>query len=256
MLHRVEGIVIRANDYGENNKVLTVYTKEQGKVALMARGAKKPGSRFAASTQLFVQAVFVYHRQHGMGSLNAADLIDSFISVRKDVLLTTYGACMIELIDRLVDDHIPDGYLYETLYQLLKRLDDGEDPAVLLAIMEVKMLRYAGVDPVLHQCTSCGSVELPFQFSMMYGGALCRECLHKDRHIVYVKPAVMKLLRVFQSINPHRIGKLDVKSESKQQLKLILDLYYQEFVGLKLKSKRFLDQMDAMEEMINRQKDD
>ncbi|AOM82593.1 DNA recombination and repair protein RecO [Salisediminibacterium beveridgei] len=256
MLHKVEGIVIRTNDYGETHKIVTIFTREYGKVALMARGAKRPKSRLASASQLFIQGVFVFQRHKGMGSLNSADIIDSFRMIRSDILLTSYGACMIELIDRLLEDGQSDPELYEILYQLLFRLNDGEDADVLLSIMEIKMMTRAGAAPVLHQCASCGSAELPFQFSLRYGGALCRRCLHFDPYVMKADPKVMKLLRMFQSINPVRIGKLNVKEETKAQLNQLIDLYYQEFIGLKLRSKRFLEQMHSFTDEVNKKNND
>lgn len=256
MLHKVEGIVIRTNDYGETHKIVTVFTREFGKVAVMARGAKRPKSRLSSSSQLFILGVFVYQRHKGMGSLNSADIIDSFRNIRSDIFLTSYGACMIELIDRLLEDYQPDPELYEILYQLLVRLNEGEDPEVLLSIMEIKMMTRAGAAPVVHQCASCGSAELPFQFSLRYGGALCQRCLHRDPYVIKVEPKVMKLFRVFQSINPVRIGKLDVKKETRMQMNQLIDLYYQEFIGLKLRSKRFLEQMHSFTDQMDKKNKD
>lgn len=243
MLQKAEGIVLRTTDYGETNKILTVFTRENGKTALMARGAKRPKSRLASTSQLFIYATFVYHKSQGIGTLNQADTIDSFREVRGDLVLTAYGAYMVELVDKLTDDGVRNPYLFELLYQLLHHLNEGEDGEVLIRILDTKMLAFSGSSPVLHECAHCGSVELPFMFSVRMGGALCRRCLQEDPYHIKPSPAVMKLLRLFQQINPSRIGKISLKDTTKEELKEILDLYYQEYIGVYLKSKRFLEQM-------------
>ncbi|SER70258.1 DNA repair protein RecO [Salipaludibacillus aurantiacus] len=243
MLQKIEGIIIRTNDYGETNKILTVYSRENGKTALMARGAKRPKSRFASVSQLFVYGTFIYQKSKGIGTLNQADIIDSFRDVRSDLMVTAYGAVMVELIDRLTEDQDKNPYLFELLYQLLHHLNEGDDGEILLRILETKMLTYSGSTPTLHECANCGNTDLPFMFSLRFGGALCTQCLANDDYHLKVSPAVMKLLRLFQQINPARIGQISVKEETKKQLKEVLELYYQEYVGIKLKSKRFLDQM-------------
>ncbi|MGJ9381706.1 DNA repair protein RecO [Salipaludibacillus sp. CF4.18] len=244
MLQKIEGIVIRTTNYGESNKILTVYSREFGKVALMAKGAKKPKSRFASSSQLFIYGSFVYHQSKGIGTLNQADILDSFREIRSDLMLTAYGAYMVELLDKLIDDREKNPYLFELIYQLLHHLNEGEDGEILLRIFETKMLAYTGSMPVLHECTNCGRFDLPFVFSLRQGGVLCSQCMHIDDYHLKVSSATIKLLQLFQQLNPTRIGHISVKTETKQQLKKVLEMYYQEHVGVYLKSKRFLDQME------------
>ena len=74
MLHKWEGIVIKSRSYGESNKIVTLMTREAGKVAVMARGAKKPTSRLAGITQTFMHGMFVVQRTSGMGTLQQGKL--------------------------------------------------------------------------------------------------------------------------------------------------------------------------------------
>ncbi|MCD8511985.1 MAG: DNA repair protein RecO [Bacillus sp. (in: Bacteria)] len=246
MLHKVEGLVIRTNDYGETNKIVTLYTRENGKVAVMARGAKRPKSRFASSAQLFMYGIFVYQRSTGMGLLNSADIIDSFRDVRSDLKLTAHGAYIVELLDRLTEDQERNPFLFELVYQTLYQLNEGTDPDILTRIFETKMLEVAGVRPVLSHCSLCGREESPTAFSMKHSGVLCSQCKMEDSHHLVLFPAVIKLLHLFQHLDIKRIGNINVKPETKRQLKEILSYYYDEFVGVRLKSKRFLDQIDKM----------
>ncbi len=244
LLHKTEGIVIRTTDYGETNKIITLLSREHGKTAVMARGAKRPKSRFASSTQLFVYGSFIYQKSQGMGSLSQSDIIDSFKEVRNDLMLTAYGAYIVEMIDKLTDDNDKNPYLFELLYQLLHHLNEGDDGEILIRILETKMLAFSGSPPTLHECAHCRRTDLPFVFSLKFGGALCTACSHEDKYHLKASPSVMKLLRLFQQINPSRIGKISVKPDNKLQLKEILALYYQEYIGIHLKSKRFLDQIE------------
>ncbi|MFA9558770.1 DNA repair protein RecO [Evansella sp. AB-rgal1] len=248
MLHKVEGVVIRTNDYGETNKIITIFTRENGKVALMARGAKRPKSRFASSAQIFIYSIFVYQRTSGIGTLNSADVIDSFRDVRNDLKLTAHAAYIVELVDKLSDDNERNPYLFELLYQTLLFLNEELDPDILTRIFETKMLEVAGVKPSLERCSLCGSPMEPFVFSMKHSGVLCSRCKFEDPHHLSVQPNVIKLIRLFQQLDIKRLGNINVKHETKVQLKSILSHYYDEFVGVRLKSKRFLDQVDKLYE--------
>ncbi|WP_078597211.1 DNA repair protein RecO [Evansella clarkii] len=248
MLQKVEGIIIRTNDYGETNKILTIYTRENGKIALMARGAKRPKSRHASSAQLFVYGIFIYQSSRGIGTLNQADVISSFRDVRSDLRLTAHAAYLVELIDKLTEDNSRNPYLFELLYQTMNYLNEGSDPDILTRIFETKMLEVAGTSPVLDRCTLCGNPEGGVSFSLKHSGLLCRRCEAEDEHRLSVSPSVIKLLRLFQYIDIKRIGNINVKDETKKQLKTLLNYYYDEYVGVRLKSKKFLDQVDQLYE--------
>ncbi|WP_096434613.1 DNA repair protein RecO [Alteribacter populi] len=244
MLQKAEGIVIRTNDYGETNKIVTLFTREHGKLALMARGAKRPKSRFASSAQLFIYGTFIYHQSQGIGTLNQADVSDSFRHIRSDLMLTAYGAYMVEMIDKLTEDRHRNPFLFEMLYQILQRINEGEDSEVLVRVYETKMLQVAGITPFLDACVNCGRKEGRFAFSLKEAGSLCDRCFEIDPYRLNVSLGTLKLLRLFHYLDVHRIGNIQVKESTKQELKHVLSLYYDEYSGLRLKSKRFLDQME------------
>ena len=77
MLYKWEGIVLKVRAYGESNKIITLLTREAGKVATMARGAKKPSSRLASVTQPFTYGVFMVQHHTGMGTLQQGEHLNS-----------------------------------------------------------------------------------------------------------------------------------------------------------------------------------
>ena len=127
MLQKCEGIVIRSTDYGETNKVVTLYTREWGKIGVMARGAKKPNSRLSAITQLFTHGYFLVQKGTGIGSLQQGEMITSMRSIREDIFLTAYASYIVELTDKSTEDKKPNPFLFELLYQTLNYLNEGYD---------------------------------------------------------------------------------------------------------------------------------
>ncbi|WP_026689208.1 DNA repair protein RecO [Alteribacter aurantiacus] len=246
MLQKAEGIIIRTNDYGESNKIITLFTREHGKLALMAKGAKRPKSRFASSAQLFIYGTFIFHQSKGVGTLNQADLTESFREVRSDLMLTAYGAYMVEIVDKLTEDRQRNPFLFELLFQMLTRINEGDDSEVLVRMFETKMLQVAGITPMLDACVNCGRQEGTFAFSVKEAGIICSSCYDIDPYRIEVVPGALKLLRLFHYLDVNRIGNIKVKPETKKHLKHLLEVYYDEYSGLRLKSKRFLDQMEKM----------
>lgn len=251
MLQKCEGIVIRTTDYGETNKVVTLYTREWGKVGVMARGAKKPNSRLSAVTQLFTYGYFLIQKSKGLGSLEQGEMISSLRSIREDIFLTAYASYIVDLTDKATaDEKKPNPFLFELLYQTLSLINEGYDLEILTNIYEMKMLDLFGLHPCLDHCSVCGSTNGQFSFSVREGGFICHLCVEGDPYAIKISQATVKLLRIFYYFDLSRLGSIDVKSETKLQLKKVISAYYDEYSGLHLKTKRFLDQMDKMRDML------
>ncbi|MDQ0205547.1 DNA repair protein RecO [Alkalicoccobacillus murimartini] len=246
MLDRVEAIVIKTVDYGETNKIITLYTKERGKIGVMARGAKKPKSQLSAVSQPFIYGSYVIYKGSGLGTLNQGDPIKTFRKVREDLVNASYAMYMAELIDKLTEENKRYMWLFDWYYLCLVHMEEGADPEVLTRIFEMKMLDVAGISPQLEKCVCCGSHDDPQAFSIRYGGFICRRCIDKDTHAFPCSMQTVRLLRLFYDMNLHRLGNISLKAETKQELKQIIRAYYDEYSGVVLKSRRFLDQLDRM----------
>lgn len=250
MLQKCEGIVIRRTAYGENNKIITIYTRELGKIGVMARGASKPNSRLSAVTQLFCSGYFLVYTSSGLGSLQQGEMVESFRHIREDIFATAYASYVVELLDKSIDDKKSNPYLFELLSQTLLYINEEYDPEILTFIFEMKMLPVNGINPVLDRCAVCGETEGEFSFSLRHAGFICHRCLEEDPYHLKISPATVRLLRIFYNFDLSRLGNISVKQETKKELRKIIDAYYEEYSGLHLKSKKFLKQMDSMKDLF------
>lgn len=250
LLQKCEGIVIRTNDYGETNKIVTLFTREFGKVGVMARGAKKPSSRLASITQLFTYGYFLFQRSTGLGSLQQGEVITTMRGIQEDIFLTAYASYIVELTDKCTDDREANPFLFELLSQTLHYINEGLDLDVLMFIYEMKMLNTLGLYPKLDQCSVCGSQDGHFGFSIREGGLLCHRCYDKDPYYLKISNTTVRLLRIFYYIDLSRLGKIEVKNETKNELKTVISSYYDEYSGLFLKSKKFLNQVEDLRNLL------
>ncbi|MFD2369702.1 DNA repair protein RecO [Brevibacillus sp. GCM10020057] len=248
MLVKWEGIVIRSVDYGESSKVVTLFTREHGKLGIMARGAKKTKSRLAAVSQLFSHGYYLCKAGPGSGmpDLSQGDIMESFRDLRQSLHATAYAAYIAELLDRLTHEREPNPYLFQLLLHTFRYLDEGRDAEILCRIFETKMLSVAGISPQLSACANCGAEREPYAISVSQGGLLCPVCLPSDPYAITVTPSTWKLLRLFQVFDLERLGEIEVKPATRSQLKHILRSYMDEHLDLRLKSRSFLEQLERM----------
>jgi len=250
MLQKCEGIVIRTTDYGETNKIITLYTREWGKLGVMARGAKKTNSRLSSITQLFTHGYFLVNRGTGLGSVQQGEIISSLRGIGEDIFLTAYASYIVELTDKCTEDRKPNPFQFELLFQTLTYLNEGYDPDVLMNIYEMKMLNVLGLHPILNQCSVCGNTDGHFSFSIREGGLLCHRCLGVDPYHFKISPATVKLIRLFYYFDLSRLGNISVKEETKAELKKVISAYYEEYSGLYLKTKKFLKSMEQFRNLL------
>ncbi|HSI67334.1 MAG TPA: DNA repair protein RecO [Planococcus sp. (in: firmicutes)] len=256
MQNQLEGIVIRTRPYGEANKIVTLFTREAGKITCMARGAKKPASRLAAITQPFTHGSFSIYKGRGMGTIQTGDQLESFRHIKEDIMSTAHASYIAELIDRLTEQDEPQPVIYDMLYQAMHAIEEGYDSEAITLFVEWKMLPYAGLTPTLHQCASCGATEGEFAFSFQDLGFLCHRCFHLDRYIIRLSPALVKVIRTLYFVPIERVGSLTLKKETKSLLKQIVRTIYEEQAGIRLKSRKFLEQLERTPEFFPNKKED
>lgn len=243
MLVKTEGIVIRTRDYGEANKIVVLYTREHGKIALMARGAKKAQSRLRGVTQVLTHGQYLYFAGRGMGNLNQGETIHTFHSLHEDILTMSYAAYIVELLEKMTEDAEPNGYLFHLLEKILLSLQEGKDADILCRIFELKLLALSGYRPQLEACVHCGATDRPYTFSAAKGGFLCLDCRQHDPQGLTLSPASQRLLRLFLYFDIDRLGDIRVKKETKRQLERAMRAYLDYHTDLYLKSRQFLEQM-------------
>ncbi|MBH5318123.1 DNA repair protein RecO [Paenibacillus sp. GSMTC-2017] len=246
MLYRVEGIVIRSMDYGENNKIVTLLTKTNGKAGVLIRGAKKVKSRHASLAQPFTYGEFQYFRGTGLGTLNHGEIIESHHDLRSQLDLSAYASYAAELTDRTIQDEEPTGFHFEQLRACFTALKEGKDAQIVSHLFEMRILDLSGYAPELEECVACGNRVGPFRLSANAGGILCSRCTHRDSSSLPLSEGVHKLLRLFRGMDMRRLGSITLKDETKVELKRCMRSLMDTQLGIVLKSRNFLDQLDKL----------
>lgn len=244
MLYRVEGIVIRSMDYGENNKIVTLLTKTNGKAGVLIRGAKKVKSRHSSLAQPFTHGEFQYFRTHGLGTLNHGEIIESHHDLRMHLDLSAHASYVAELTDRSLQEEEPGGFHFEQLKACLSALSEGKDMQIVTHLYEMRILELSGYAPELEACICCANRVGPHRLSAQGGGILCGRCAHRDPQSLALSESVHKLLRLFRGLDMRRLGSIAVKLDTKAELKSCMRALMDAQLGLQLKSRSFLDQLD------------
>ncbi|MFB1050784.1 DNA repair protein RecO [Paraliobacillus sp. JSM ZJ581] len=252
MFEKLEGTILRTQDYGETHKIVTLFTREKGKIACIARGAKKPNSRMASITQPFIHGVFLIQTGKNLGTMQQGEVILSFRKIREDIVKTAYTSYLAELTEKTLDQQVVESYLYEQFFFSLQAIEANKDSDIIMMMYELKLFKKAGFAPVLSQCVHCERKESTYAFSIQEGGFLCSKCKYLDNHAVSLSEKLTKLLQIFSQVDLQQVGNISVKNENKLILKQLIEVYYEQYGSFFLKTKKFLKQMHFFSDWYDR----
>lgn len=246
MLKKLEGIVLKSRDYGETNKIITIFTKQLGIITALSRGANKPKSRLSAASQVFIQAEFLIYVTKGLSTIQQAQIVQSYRHIREDIVKTAYAAYIIELTEKILEQREPDPLIYDQLMKTLSWINEQEEFLIPIIMYELKIYIKGGFAPVVNHCVNCQKYEFPFSFSIQEGGLLCKDCVSIDINSIHLPNSIARLLYILQNTSLERVGNISVKEVNQKLLRKILDHYYDQYGGFTLKSKKFLGQIDLL----------
>ena len=171
------GLVLRETQTKEADKILTVLTAEHGRLAVIARGARRKNSKIAAASQLLAYSELVLYEQRGWMMLSEASTLSLWDNVRRDVELLSLASYFAEMAEAVSGEE-PAGGILSLLLNSLYALDSLHKPPELVkAAYELKLLSLSGYEPLTAECAVCGKTapEEPM-FDAAQGVVLCRTC--------------------------------------------------------------------------------
>jgi len=239
-------IVIRTVPFGETSAVLTLFTREFGKLRALAKGAWRPKSSFDAALDLLsVCQVLVLRKSSGGLDLLTEARLENRFRVGGSLMAFHAGMHVAELLDVLTADADPQPELFDvaekTLLDLSSR-DPSSDPGdeqvrARVVRTELEMLRITGHAPALARCAECGGPiasagRVPF--GMLDGGGLCDRCRRGKRTVVAVSPDAMATLRSLAG-SAESWRKLAATDATHAEIRAIMNSYLSHLVGRRLK---------------------
>ncbi len=188
-LDRDHGVVIRTWKLGEADRIVSIFTREHGKVRAVAKGVRKSSSRFGSRLEPTAHlSLQLYSGRGDLDTVTQVETIDRFATLRNDLDQWTRACALLEAVDQSSPDREPNEALFEMLVRALGTLEQRPGPLVVGAFF-LKLLALEGFEPVTDMCVICGADDDLTGFSMTDGGVTCEACrkgpvLSGDAHTV------------------------------------------------------------------------
>jgi DNA repair protein RecO (recombination protein O) len=242
-LYRTDAIVLRRSEFGEADRLLTVFSPGYGKLQLLAKGVRKTASRKAGHVELFMLTNLLVARGRTWDIISQAEIVEAYRGLREDLDRTSLAYYLAELTDRFAEEHDPNAPLFELLALTLAQLSHIDDPFLALRYFELHLLGLTGYQPQLFFCVDCQEALEPVENNYFYfsgGGTLCP--LHGPNHpeSELLPLAILKVLRYLQRESWENVQGLQLKKNTRQQVESLLLGYITFVLERKLKSVDFI----------------
>jgi DNA repair protein RecO (recombination protein O) len=245
---RVEAVVLRHADWGEADRLLTLYTRERGKVRALAKGARKIRSRKAGHLEPFTHVTLQLARGRDLFIVTQADTVDAYLPIHENLVKTSHAAYVVELLDRFTyEDDTENHKIFHLLTDALARLEKETDPWLVIRYYEVRLLDLLGYRPHLFECANCAKeirAEDQF-FSASQGGVLCPDCGAGLPGVWSVSVEALKYLRHFQRSDYAGARRARPVSEVRSEVEALLQHYVTYLLERTLNSPGFIRQIEG-----------
>lgn len=237
-----KGLILYSKNYKEKDKLVKIFTESFGKRMFFVKNFAK--SKYNSSlqnfTELNLQATI---NDDGFSFISDLSDVAIYKNIAEDIFANAYVSYMLSLADAAIPDNYYDPSLYGFLEKNLQLINQGFDEQIITNIFELQVINRFGISLSFDECQVCHRKDLPMDYSFRLSGCICKNHFHEDDRRLHLDPNVIFLVNQFMSVSVEELKVISVKPEMKQKLRQFIDYLYDEYVGISLKAKKFLDGM-------------
>jgi len=242
---RVDALILRHQRWGEADRLITIFTREHGKLRIVAKGARKTTSRKAGHLEPFMRSALQLAQGRDLWIVTQAETINAFLPMREDLQRLSIASYVIELLDKFTYEDGSNPQLFRLAVETLERLCTTDSIFVVLRYYEMRLLDIMGYRPQLFQCIGCREeIKAEDQyFSALVGGVICPRCSHQYEDIRKISVDALKYLRHFQRSTYKEAMAATPGENVMQEVEKIMQWYLTYLLERAINSQVFLQQI-------------
>lgn len=237
-VYNTDAIVIRSREYGEADRLLTLFSRELGKLDAMAKGVRKPKSSQRGGTQLFTYADFLLYKGKSIDTVSQVHPRESFIHLWDDFDRTIAASGIAELLDISTTKEQPEPELFTLTLGFLFLLK-YVDPYIAQAAYALRLLDIQGYLPGLNNCVECGATVGGTQafLSAEAGGLLCSNCKNNET-VMMLNGGGLALMRRLKTVELDKLDRFRWNKKMRNEILESLCFFCENKFERKLKAWR------------------
>lgn len=242
---KTDALVIRMADFSESSRVVTFFSRDWGKLSVVAKGAKRLKGPFEAALDLLTDCriVFIRKSSSSLDILTEAQLSTRFTPNGRDLTSLYGGYYVAELLSGLTEEYDPHPVLYEEAVGTLERLSHDENPKLSTLRFELVVLREIGQLPAFDVCVVCGEPTDgvgPFAFWVSQGGVICPKCQTQQYSQNRIQAGTLAVMRRLSAKSDPVLKNLVVSPEQLREMQHVATAAISHALGRRPKMLRYL----------------
>lgn len=222
-----QGLVLRVSDYNDNDALLTLLTREYGKLTVKVRGLRRKNSPLTAPCQLLAYGEFNLFEHRGMYTVNEAHSVEMFHGLRRDLVKLSLGTYFTQVAEVISQEDMPNGELMSLVLNCLYALSKlGDAEHKVKSVFELRCACLAGYFPDLAGCHMCGN-DLPDRFDVSAGVLECSHCRSAGSSGLRmpVTPGLLDSMRYIVLCDAKRLFRFDASADTLEHLSQVTETY-------------------------------
>lgn len=238
---KTKGIVLHEMPIGDYDKRLILMTKEQGKVTVFVKGARRSGSKMLGCTQLFSYGEFVLSKGRSSWNVYQADLIEHFHRLRLDIEDLTYAMFLLEFVDYVAGEEMENKALMRLLLYALNTMEKQRmTTRLVVQVFLLKAMSIIGFTPWVNDCAACHKEDAITWFSPDAGGILCSDGTHIFKDKIRVSPSTVHTMRYVLSRDSDSIFSFELEQDYLLELEYAVNRFVHHNLEHHFKTLEFL----------------
>jgi DNA repair protein RecO (recombination protein O) len=229
MIVSTDAIVLRTVNYSETSIIVTLFSKESGKLALMAKGARKPKSPFSAQFEpMNILNINYFHKNgRNIQLLKNSSFIENSMIIREKFDSLNYGLTIVEILDKLFHENDVDPIIFRLTIKTLSCLKSSQiNYNIVFSFFLLQLSVRLGFMPELNQCCNCSMYLKTAKFDEYKGELMCEKCVHEGE--INFSVGTIDLLKALLKTHIDHLHTLKYEDENLKELDSFLD-YYSKF---------------------------
>jgi len=242
---KASALVLKVVEFSETSGVVTLFTREFGKIHALAKGARRPKGPFESALDLLAHLSIVFLRKSSgtLDLLTEAKLLRRFRPSGQDLACLYAGYYVAELLTDLTDDYDPHPALFDLADQTLLGLSSGAIVSRAVLRFELAALAVLGHLPSLHTCAQCGKAVPAsdrVSFGLLTGGVLCGNCRVGKRQVASISGRALAAMSRLSDLRSDEWEKQELDTRARGELRGLVGNYIAHLLGHRPKMHEFL----------------
>ena len=242
---KTPAVIIRRARLKEADRVITLFTKELGKVSAVAKGVRKAKSKLAGHLETLTYTDITLARGKNLDTIIGSQTLSPYLSIRNSLERTAYALYFTELVYHFAPEGQVNTTLFGLLVETLETLGATANPELLARYFELNLLKDLGYRPELRRCLGCGAElkAVTNYFAPASGGVLCSDCAASNPTAYPVSVSGLKVMRFLLENKFEAAMRLKLESALNREVGSIIRGYLRFLLEKSIKSAGWLDEL-------------